>query len=92
MVVVWLVQLWGFVFGNTLGALPTSPTLGLNAKAGAFVGTGLFDGAGWLNAYLPIDAVMDGLGVVLGVFVVMWVIRLVIYVLSKLHVLGGGDE
>lgn len=92
MIVVWLLQAFLLGFDLTLGNLPTSPTLGLNAKATTVVGTGIFDGAGWLNSWVPLDAVMEGLGVVLTLFVFMWIVRVAIYLLSKIHILGGGDD
>ena len=91
MIVAWGIEGFLVVLQNTLGALPSSPTLGLNAQAGTLVGTGIFGGAGWLNAYMPLDAVMEGLGVVLALFAVMFIVRMVLYVLTKLHILGGND-
>lgn len=44
---------------------------------------------GWLNKYLPIDQAALALGVVLGSWLVLYGIRLVVWVLTKAHVLGG---
>jgi hypothetical protein len=89
----WCISAVGTVFSGAFAAMPTGPTLGLNAKAVSLVGTGIFGGAGWVNAYLPVDAVMEGVGVLVTLFLVMWAIRLVLWFLTKLHVLGGsGDD
>lgn len=91
MIVQWLFQGILKVVDWFASFLPQSPVLGLNDKAGGVVGGGFFARLGWVNSYIPLDEVALGISVVLGVFVVLWVIRLVIWILNKLHILGGDE-
>jgi hypothetical protein len=84
-----LLSVYFFVFGNTFGALPTSPTLGVNAQATNVVNGGLFTHLGWANAYFPVDAAVTGIGVLLALVTVIMVIRVVLWVSTKVHLLGG---
>lgn len=51
----------------------------------------LWNGFGWLNQYVPVDVALALLGVLLGSWAVMHAVNLTIWVLTKLHILGGSS-
>lgn len=72
------------------GLLPdwTPPEVSDSAGAAAPV----FQFVAWTNQYLPLDIALGVLGVLLVIWVSMFVYRVTVYVLSKLHILGGSSE
>jgi hypothetical protein len=80
------------VLHGTFGELPTTPTLGLNTLAGTITGTSFFDHLGWLNSYWPVSESLDALGVLIGVIVIMFLVRILLWVATKLHLLGGSSD
>lgn len=98
MLVDWLFNIVEALFGlfedavqAALGLLPeiNPPDLSgmVEALGGLFApGTGYL---GWLNRYMPVDQVPAALGVVLGSWAVLYLVRFAVWVLTKAHVLGG---
>jgi hypothetical protein len=91
MVVLGIMSLIFFLLSGTVGVLPTG-NFGLNGWATSVVGQGLFSHLAWANAYLPLDQVVAAVGALLALFAVMLTVRMVIWALTKVHVLGGGGD
>ncbi len=84
-----IMGLIGTVLHYTVGALPTSPGLPLNSDAVSVVDGGFFNHLGWANNYFPVSDALDGIVVVLSLLVIMTAVRVGIWALSKVDVLGG---
>ena len=66
-----------------LGLLPTGSAPDLGLPSGVVVGYT------WLNGVFPVTESLAALGAVLGVYGVVFGFRLVVWVLTKTHLLGG---
>lgn len=71
-------------------ALPSGSSLGVNSIAGDLTSSGVFNHVGWLNDYIPVDDATTVVLLLLALFVFMSVVRIVLWVLTKSHLLGGG--
>lgn len=74
---------------DVLGILPYFTPPDLVAAATSLMGSSAWSYVGWLNAYLPISEVAFTVTAIAGVFGTIWVVKLVIWLLSKFHLLGG---
>jgi hypothetical protein len=52
----------------------------------------LFALYGWANHYVPVDAALIMLAILLASWTVMHAVTFAIWALSKLHILGGGSQ
>lgn len=77
--VLWLINL----------PIPNPAPPGLAGMATSIMGAGVTNFFGWLNNYVPLDQMAAATGAVFTVFAVMWLVRLVGWLLGKVHVLGG---
>lgn len=91
MVVLGVLSLVFFILSGTFGVLPTG-NLGLAAKASSVVSDGFFQHLGWANDYIPLDQVALAITALLGLFGVVIVIRISLWALRSLHILGAGDD
>jgi hypothetical protein len=73
----------------TFGNLPTGSAVGLQTWATSIVGAGFFNKLGWLNDYIPLDQVVAAITLLLSLATIMLVVRILIWLLSKFHVLGS---
>lgn len=51
----------------------------------------VFQTSGWLNQYFPLDLMLSLMLAMVAWFIGMWAFRLVVWVLTKLHIAGGSD-
>lgn len=72
-----------------LGLLPTWTPPDVSDAASA--ASGVWVWAGWLNAYVPVVEAVAVLGVFMAAFVALYAVRLVLWALTKVHLLGGSD-
>lgn len=77
---------------SVVSVLPTGPLLGLNAKAAALVSDGLFAHLGWFGNYIPIALMVTLAEALVGLWVVLYGIRAVLWLLHAADATGGGDE
>ena len=89
MVVLSVLGLFEAIVNGLLGLIPTPVVPGLNAMATTVVGDGWFGHLGWANNYFPITDILTAFSLVLGVWGVVWVVKAVLWVLGKFHVVGG---
>lgn len=89
MIIDGIISIVGTLLHFTLGELPSSPGLPLNSDAAAVVGGGLFNHFGWANNYFPVSDAVDGMVVIFSLLVIMTVVRVALWALSKVHLLGA---
>jgi hypothetical protein len=80
------------IFTLPFALLPSGPALGINGYAQNVVNDGFFRHLGWVNNYLPLDQAVTAIGILLTLLGVMWTVRILLWVLTKFHILGGSDE
>jgi hypothetical protein len=81
---------WG-AFSALFSPLPTG-NLGLAGFASTVVSDGFFSHLAWANSYLPITAAISAFLLLSGLAVTMVSFRAIMWVLTKLHIVGGGNE
>ncbi len=91
MVIVNIVGLFESLIYTLLSVIPDPSVPGLNSLATTVVGESWFGYLGWVNDYIPLDAMVAAALMVVGVWSVMWVVKLVIWLLGKFHVFGAGE-
>lgn len=89
MIVVGILGIFESIVSAVLGALPSPSVPGLNSLAESMVSGSWFDRLGWVNDYLPLTAMLSAGAVVFLVWGGSLAVKLVIFVLTKVHVLGG---
>jgi hypothetical protein len=80
------------LFTLPFALLPTGPVLNINGYAQTVVNDGVFRHLEWVNNYLPLDQVVVAIGILLALVTIMLTVRILIWVMAKLHILGGSDE
>jgi hypothetical protein len=80
------------VVGWLIGQLPSVSLPSLSGLTTAMDGSGVFADAGWVNWYFPLDTLvlLVGLRWAWMVGEVVW--KFILWVVTKLHILGGGAE
>lgn len=85
---------WGWLTTALAGIVSLFPS---NAVPAALSYSNQTQGSGsvwewlsWANQYLPLDAVLEAVGVMFTIWAAMWSANLIIWLLSKAHVLGAG--
>jgi hypothetical protein len=53
---------------------------------------GFFAYFGWANQYVPLDQIVVMLGIGLGSWFAMYLIRFALWALTKAHILGGSSD
>lgn len=91
MILLALFSLFLFVVEALFSLLPTSPEA---PEIGAMVASldTIWTGFAWANHYLPVDTLVSLLGILVTSWAVMHAVQLVLWVLTKLHVLGGSSS
>lgn len=91
MIVLSVLAIFESIITSVLAAIPGPVVPGINSLATSVVSDSWFQHLGWANDYVPLSATLTAMGVVVTVWSGMWVIYIVIFLLEKFHILGGGD-
>lgn len=80
-----LVQ-WGFDLVQA--AMPVIPTLP-DTSSYQSAASSVYQWAGWANWYVPVDQAVIAFGLVISLWTVLYGFRFLVWVLTKMHILGG---
>ena len=92
MVVLGVLLVFEKIMNGLFSLLPNPAVPGLDSFAHTITDDSWFGHLAWANNYFPLDVVLSAAVVVWGAWTVLWVFRLTIALLVKLHVLGGNDD
>jgi hypothetical protein len=90
-IVLGVLKLIEAVVGGLLGFIPTPSMPDLSAAVSSITGSTVFSHIAWMNGYVPLDAVLTTAGAVLTVWGVAWLFRASMWILEKVHLVGGSD-
>lgn len=89
MIVEAIINFFVTILQGVVNLLPTVPFPDVSGIPGQLAP--VLGWVGWANQYLPVTEALTMLGIGLGVWVVMHLVRLTLWLLRLVHVAGGAD-